>query len=63
LIVGYAPAAEPALVGGTAGLLWTLGGPPRVVFNITIALGKIVETDLIAHRERIGQFDLAILYD
>lgn len=55
--------AQPALVNGAVGLVWAPGGQPRVVFGVRIALGKIVEIDLIADPEHLGQLDLATLGD
>jgi len=37
------------------------GGRPRVVFGFTIADGKIVEIEMVADPERIGQLDLTVL--
>ncbi len=56
-----ARAAQPALINGAAGAVWALHRRPRVVFNFTIAGGKIVAIDLIADPERISQLDVAIL--
>ena len=42
------------------GFVWTVGGQPRVVFEFTIARGKIVAIDLLADPERLRQFDLAV---
>jgi RNA polymerase sigma-70 factor (ECF subfamily) len=56
-----ARAARPALIDGAAGVVWAMGGQPRVVFSFTIAGGKIAAIDLIADPVRIGQFDLVIL--
>jgi RNA polymerase sigma factor (sigma-70 family) len=58
---GRARAARPALVDGAVGLVWAPGGTPRVVFGFTMTRGKIVEIDLVADPERIGQLDLAVL--
>ncbi len=58
---GRARAARPALVNGTAGLVWAPGGQPRVVFSFTIRHGKIVAIDLIADPERLHQLDLVVL--
>src|SRR5713101_5889936 len=60
---GRARAARPALVDGAVGAVWTQGGQPRVVFAFTITRGKIVEIDLLADPERLGQLDLEILND
>jgi RNA polymerase sigma factor (sigma-70 family) len=55
---GRARAAKPALVNGTPGLVWSVGGTPRVVFDFTIADGRIVAIDLIADPGTIGELDL-----
>jgi RNA polymerase sigma factor (sigma-70 family) len=58
---GRARVARPALVDGAAGAVWAPGGRPRVVFNFTITSGRIVEIDILADPERLGQLDLAVL--
>jgi len=58
---GQARAAQLALIDGVAGLAWTPGGKPRVVFTFTIAGGKITAIDMTADPGRLGQLDLAIL--
>jgi RNA polymerase sigma factor (sigma-70 family) len=60
---GRARAAQPALVDGAVGLVWAVGGRPRVVFDLTITSGKIVAVDLIADPEHIGRLALAVLDD
>ncbi|MFD9205756.1 sigma factor [Streptomyces sioyaensis] len=61
--VGRAKAAQPALIGGTAGLVWAPGGTPRVVFGFTIRDGRVVAIELLADAERIGLLDLELLAD
>ena len=58
---GRAQAARPAFVNGTLGVVWAVGGRPRVVFDITIAAGKIAAIGLIGEPERIAKLDLVIL--
>lgn len=58
---GRARAARPVLVDGAPGLVWASGGRPRVVFGFTITDGRIVEIEMVADPERIGQLDLSIL--
>jgi RNA polymerase sigma-70 factor (ECF subfamily) len=58
---GRARGAQRAVVNGSAGLAWAPGGRPRVVFNFTIAAGRIVAIDLLADAERLAQLDLEIL--
>jgi RNA polymerase sigma factor (sigma-70 family) len=58
---GRARAAQPVLVNGAPGLVWSQGGRPRVVFSLTISGGKIVEIQLIADPDRVRRLDLAPL--
>jgi RNA polymerase sigma factor (sigma-70 family) len=58
---GRARAAQPALIDGAVGLVWARGGRPRVVFDLTIENGKIVEIDMVADAERLGELDLVVL--
>ena len=58
---GRARAARPALVEGTPGLVWMQHGRPQMVFDFTIANGKVVKIDLIADPERISELDLTVL--
>ena len=58
---GRARAARPALVEGAPGLVWMQHGRAHMVFGFTIANGKVVEIDLIADPERIGELDLSVL--
>jgi RNA polymerase sigma factor (sigma-70 family) len=60
---GRARVAQPALVNGAVGAVWSPGGKPRVVFGFTITRGKIVEINLVADPERLRQLDVAILND
>jgi len=58
---GRARAARPALVDGEVGLVWAQQGEPKVVFGFSVADGRIVEIELIADPERLGQLDLVML--
>jgi RNA polymerase sigma factor (sigma-70 family) len=58
---GRARAAQLALVNGAAGAVWAQGGRPRVVFGFSIVRGKIVEIEMIADPERLGQLDIVLL--
>jgi RNA polymerase sigma factor (sigma-70 family) len=60
---GRARAAQPALVNGAAGLVWTRRGRPSVVFDFTITGGRIVAIDVVADPERLRELDVAILDD
>jgi RNA polymerase sigma-70 factor (ECF subfamily) len=53
--------ARPVLVDGVAGMAWAPGGTPRVVFDVTIVDGKIVQIDLIADPERIARMEVVLL--
>jgi RNA polymerase sigma-70 factor (ECF subfamily) len=46
---------------GAPGLVWAPGGRPRVVFGFTIAGGRVVEIDMVADAERVGELDLVLL--
>ena len=58
---GRARVAKPALINGAVGAVWAQDGRPRVVFGITITGGKIVEIEMIADPERLGELDLVFL--
>ena len=51
---------RPALFNGAMGMAWAQGGKPRVVFNLTIMGGQIVEIELIADSDRLSRLDLTI---
>ncbi len=57
---GQARGARLALIDGAAGLAWTPGGKPRVVFTFTITGGKITAIDMTADPGRLRQLDLVI---
>jgi RNA polymerase sigma-70 factor (ECF subfamily) len=58
---GRARVAQVAIVNGAVGMVWAQGGQPRVVFDLTIADGKITAIELIADAERIPRLGVAIL--
>jgi hypothetical protein len=58
---GRARAARPAMVDGAVGAVWSQGGRPRVVFDIKVSRGKIVEIDMLADPERLGPLHLEVL--
>jgi len=58
---GRARAARPAMVDGAVGAVWSQGGRPRVVFDIQVSRGKIVEIDMLADPERLGRLQLEVL--
>jgi len=55
---GLAQFAKPALVNGVAGVVVAPRGVPRAVAAVTVVNGRIVEIDLLADRERLGDIDL-----
>jgi RNA polymerase sigma-70 factor, ECF subfamily len=52
---------RPVIVNGTAGMVTFLEGRPFSIGAATIRGGKIVEMDILADPERLGQLDLTIL--
>jgi RNA polymerase sigma-70 factor (ECF subfamily) len=57
---GRARAAQPALLDGVPGLVWSQGGAPRVAFSFEIRGGKITGIDLIADPERLRGMEVVI---
>ncbi|HEY7984342.1 MAG TPA: sigma-70 family RNA polymerase sigma factor [Ktedonobacterales bacterium] len=55
---GRARAARLALVDGAAGLVWSQGGQPRVVFRFTLTAGKIAAIEMIADVARLAGMTL-----
>ena len=51
---GRARAAQPALVNGVPGLLWSHGSSPRVAFAFTIRGGTVTAIELIANPARLA---------
>ena len=54
---------RPALVGGAAGVVVSIGGQPTAVIGFTITEGKIVEIDAVADPERVGRIAATVLDD
>ena len=59
----FAPFARPALVNGAAGVVVFERGRPFSIMGFTVRDGKIVEIDILADPERLGQLDLMALLD
>lgn len=59
--VGRARDARVALIDGAVGATWAPGGKPRAVFFMWIERGKIVELDLVADPEQIGQLEIDLV--
>jgi RNA polymerase sigma-70 factor (ECF subfamily) len=57
---GRARAAQPALIDGAPGLVWSQDGRPRVAFTFTIVGQKIVAIEMLADAERLSRLDLVI---
>ncbi len=60
---GRALAAQPALIDGAVGVVWAVGGRPKVVWDFTISDGKIVHIDMLAAPDSLDDLDLTILAD
>ena len=60
---GRALAAQPALVDGAVGVVWAVEGRPKVVWDFTIAGGKVVHIDMLAAPTSLDDLDLTILED
>jgi RNA polymerase sigma-70 factor, ECF subfamily len=58
---GRARAAQPALLGGAVGLVWTQQGEARMVFDFKLVDSKVTEIELIADPERIRDLQPTIL--
>ena len=58
-----ARAVQPAMVNGSAGLVFAPGGRFSRALSFTIAYGKIVQVEVIANPERLSQLGLAVLND
>jgi RNA polymerase sigma-70 factor (ECF subfamily) len=59
--VGRAREARVALIDGAVGATWAPGGNPRAVFFMWIERGKIVELNLVADPEQIGQLEIELV--
>ncbi|HEY0517968.1 MAG TPA: sigma-70 family RNA polymerase sigma factor [Ilumatobacteraceae bacterium] len=57
---GRAAGAEAALVDGRAGFVWAPGGRPRVVWEVTIDGGKIVDIYMIAAAHTLDELELMV---
>lgn len=58
---GRARAARATLVDGVAGLVWSRGGVPQVVFDFTVVEGRVVAIDLLADPDLLASFAYEIL--
>ncbi len=60
---GRALAARPALIDGVVGVVWAVGGRPKVVWDLTISDGRIIHIDMLAAPDSLDDLDLTILDD
>jgi RNA polymerase sigma factor (sigma-70 family) len=58
--LGRARGARPALIDGAAGAVWAPGGQPRVVFDFTVAGGRITDIELLADPEHLALMELVL---
>ena len=58
---GRARAAQLALIDGAPGLVWMVGGQPKVVFEFAIKDGKIVGIELLSDPVRLRGLDVQLL--
>jgi len=55
---GRARAARAALIDGAPGLVWSVGGTPRMVFAFTITDGRIAQIEMVADPDRLAEVDV-----
>jgi RNA polymerase sigma-70 factor (ECF subfamily) len=60
---GRALAAQPALIDGAVGVVWAVGGRPKVAWDFTMRRGKIVHIDMLAAPDSLNDLDLTLLDD
>jgi RNA polymerase sigma-70 factor, ECF subfamily len=53
--------SQPAIINGSAGIVFAPQGRLRRVLSFTIVQGKIIEIEVIADPDRLRQLDLAVL--
>jgi RNA polymerase sigma-70 factor (ECF subfamily) len=58
---GRALAAQAAVIDGAVGVVWMVGGRPKVAWDFTVADGKVVHIDMIAASESLDVLDVALL--
>jgi len=59
----FARFVQPALVDGSAGLVFAPGGKLSRALSFTVANGKITQVEIITDRDRLQQLDLSLLDD
>ena len=58
LFAGRAQAAQPMLIDGQPGLVWSLKARPRVVWDFVVEGGRVVHINMLAAPETIATLDL-----
>jgi RNA polymerase sigma-70 factor (ECF subfamily) len=58
---GRARAAQPALIEGSVGMAWAVGGQTKVAWDFSIVDGKIVHIDMLASPELLAELGLTLL--
>ena len=53
--------ARTALVDGTVGAAWSVGGRPRVVFDFVVRAGRVAGITLLADPDTLDGMDLELL--
>jgi RNA polymerase sigma-70 factor (ECF subfamily) len=57
---GRARGAKLALIDGLPGLVWSMGGEPKVVFAFLLADGKVAGIDLLSDPETLAALELEL---
>jgi RNA polymerase sigma-70 factor (ECF subfamily) len=57
---GRARAARPALIDGAAGLVWSQGGTPRVVFDFVVSGGRVTAVEVLADPDLLRDLDIEL---
>jgi RNA polymerase sigma factor (sigma-70 family) len=60
---GRALAAQAAVIDGAVGVVWAVGGQPKVAWDLIIRDGQIVHIDMLAAADSLDGVDLDLLDD
>jgi len=60
---GRALAAQAAVIDGAVGVVWAVGGRPKVAWDLVIRDGQIVHVDMLAAADSLDGVDLDLLDD
>jgi RNA polymerase sigma-70 factor (ECF subfamily) len=55
---GRAQAARPALIDGLPGMVWSVAGTPKVVFDFTVVGDRIVAIEMLAEPALLAELEL-----